>query len=252
MLAPACAPQLEPARDRALRYFAEAVPEAEPGWSYLLPYLASRFGVEIRLGGGSVVTPGARPLLPTLPPFRRLFRASEESDAAAIAALESPIDRMLAAALHCDRLGLPGDWLGVLRAASERGGYALTHAVLATEWTIENGCLGYLDAARLRREQLEALLGLIEERDALAAKDPRAADIWIEALALVHYVGGRSRVDEASVRDVLALQRGDGGWPEHPDLAHSSPHTTAFALWVLLERAAPAARLVPMVPERLP
>jgi hypothetical protein len=243
---------LEGAREDALGYFAHHVEEADTSWSYLPPYFARRFGVEVRLASGLLLTPeGLRALgddLPTLEVFRRLFRRSAPIAAEDVAALESPVDRMLAVALHCRELGLPEDWLTVLRSASELGGYALTHAVLAGQWSVENGCLPWLERAPLLARQVEGLVEILAAQDELGGDDPRAADVWLEGLALLHYVGAGDRMAPAWLETLQSLQRGDGGWPEHRRSAHSSPHATAFALWVLLERLQPDAPNIPMAP----
>lgn len=238
LVLPACTGSgVEAAHQRALRYF-EQVPAADVSWSYLGPHLGRRFGLELALGDGSTLGATgwegqAEP--PTLAPFRRLFRPTARASLEDVEALESPVDRMLGAALHCDHLGLPDGWRGILEDATEVGGYATTHAALALAWSLENGCMHWVDATSLRHRQVEALVALLAAGDELAASDPDAADIWVEALALLYYLDSRERIASAWLDALLALQRPDGGWPEHPGEPTSSPHTTAFALWVLSE-----------------
>lgn len=243
---------LERARDASVAYYATRVREADVSWSYIPLYLNRRFGVEVRLASGLALTPDGiateGDALPTIPVYRRLFRIAAPIDPEEISALESPVDRMLAVALHCSSVGLPNDWLGVLRRASERGGYALTHAVLAAQWSLENGCVGWLDLAPGKARQVEGLVALLDDTARLHSEDPRSADVWLEALALLHYVGGRDRIRTEWLDTLLALQLSDGGWPEHPDSKRSSPHATAFALWVLLEELEPQAAEITMIP----
>ena len=190
--------------------------------------------------------PGAT--LAIAPAYRRLFDSADSTSWAEIGALASPVDRILVTALYCDRVGLPEGWLGTLRAAGDHGGYALTHAAIAEGWTRENGCKSAADLGPLRGRLLDQLERLIEDRDALAENNDRASDIWIEALALHAHAGAGSRVRSEWLDALVALQRNDGGWAEHPRGVRSSPHTTIFALWALLEALEPVSRHVPMIP----
>jgi hypothetical protein len=51
-----------------------------------------------------------------------------------------PKDRVLVAAMYCDRLGLPESYAEVLAIEAEAGGYALTHALLSYIFVQDNGC----------------------------------------------------------------------------------------------------------------
>jgi len=52
--------------------------------------------------------------------YRRLVDGRARVRPRQIEALESPIDRITATALYCDQVGLPSDWIDVLRKALER------------------------------------------------------------------------------------------------------------------------------------
>lgn len=246
---------LERARDASVAYYATHVQQADVSWSYLPLYLDRRFGVEVQLASGLALTEDGLAevgdALPTIRVYRRLFRTAAPVDPEEISALESPVDRMLAVALHCSSVGLPNDWPTVLRRASERGGYALTHAVLAAQWSLENGCIDWLDLAPGRARQVEGLVALLDDQARLHSEDPRSADVWLEAFAVLHYIGASDRVRPAWLDTLLALQLPDGGWPEHPASDRSSPHATVFALWVLLEELQPGAAEVTMIPSAI-
>ena len=49
-------------------------------------------------------------------------------------------DRLLAAALYCDRLGLPESYAEVLEKGVKAGGYHATHVLLAWIWLQDNRC----------------------------------------------------------------------------------------------------------------
>ena len=245
-----CRPAPESARDRALEYL-ESVGTADASWSYLGPHLGRRFGLELPLADGRAL--GATDWsqdadVPTLAPFRRLFDPQASTRRDDIRALESPSDQMLAVALHCDRLGVPEDWRAALERATDVGGYAATHAALALSWSLENGCIHWVDATALRHRQVGVLVSIVENVDALESDDPNAADVWVEALALLYYGDARSRVQPEWLDRLLRLQRPDGGWPEHPRAPESSAHTTAFALWVLSEETLSPKGSAAMIP----
>lgn len=237
------AARLAAARERGLAWFATAVATPDPSWLSLFGYLRRRFGLEARLAGGAAPDarrdPVARPEVDAI--YRRIDDPHAAVDKAAIAALPTAVDRITASALHCDRIPLPADWPAILARASRAGGYALTHAVLATEWTLEHGCRPRADLAGLRAEQIELLVALVERRAALATRYAAATDLWIEALAMLDYAGAGDRIRAAWIDDLLAAQRADGGWPAHPRAARADPHATALALWALSTQLQPQA-----------
>ena len=197
LLATACAGDpVETARDRALRYFRHEVRAVDPGWAHLFGYYRRRFGLEAFDAEGrrlhEVPSAQARPQIAAL--YARLTDPAAAAPKRRIAELESAIDRITVSALHCDRIALPQGWLDALRAASRAGGYALTHAALAGQWSLENGCVSREEARDLQAEQVRRLEGLVEARDELARTHAAATDLWIEALAMLHYLGAGARV----------------------------------------------------------
>lgn len=238
-----CAPpdRLAAARARALRYFATRVAASDPSWGSIFDYLHRRFGLEavdargrpLRLPGAPA---GARAEIAAI--YRRAWDPAAVARPEQIASLASPIDRITASALHCDRLGLPADWEGVLREASRAGAYALTHAALASQWTVENGCRSFVELADLQREQIALLEALAARREETIAAFEAGHDVWIEALAMLHYLGAGERVRSAWLDALLGAQRPDGGFARGRE-DRSDPHATALAVWVLTERLEP-------------
>lgn len=244
--------RLQRSKRRALDYFATRVVEVDPGWASLFGYYHRRFGLEATGAAGQalhdVPEDQLRPEMARI--VRRLEDASATVEVVEIARLDSTIDRITASALHCDRIPLPGNWLDILARTSEAGGYALTHAALAGQWTLENGCLGARELAPMQARQVALLEALVADRDALAEEFEAATDIWIEALAMLYYLGAGARVPAEWVDAVIVEQRRDGGWPRHPANARSDPHASALALWVLLENLQPEAPSIVWIPQR--
>ncbi len=238
-----CGPErrFEAARRGAVEYFAREVRTVDPGWANLFGYLHRRFGLELVNAAGAalheVPMEQERPELAAI--FRRLVDPGARVPKRTIAELSTPIDRMTASALHCDRIRLPENWNDVLREATRIGGYALTHAALASQWTLEQGCRPEIEVAVLQERQIEALGALVDGRDTLTVGN--ATDLWIEALVMLYYLGAADRIDPAWLEALLDAQRPDGGWPLGPGAKRSDPHPTALALWVLLENLEPDA-----------
>lgn len=234
------------AQGMALSYFATHVRTPDPGWLSLFSYMHRRFGLEVRLASGRMVhqvTEGVgRPEIFAI--YQRVDDPRAAISKQQIAALPTAIDRITASALHCDRIPLPDDWIEILRQGSAAGAYALTHSVLATEWTVEQGCRSRAEIAALREDQIGLLAGLIERRHELVDQFDAITDIWIEAVTMLYYVGARDRVRAEWIEELLAGQREDGGWPRHPSAARSDPHATALAIWVLCENLQPGAESI--------
>ncbi len=237
------AARLVTAQTSALRYFATSVQTADPSWLSLFGYMHRRFGVDARLASGapahSLRDGVARPEVYAI--YRRIDDPTAQVDKAAIAALPTAIDRITASALYCDRIPLPADWVEILAKASRAGAYALTHAVLATEWTVENGCRARAEVTALHAEQVGLLEQLIEQRATLPDRYDSATDLWIEAMVMLDYSGAGDRIRAAWIDDLLSQQRADGGWPRGPGAGRSDPHATALALWVVLQQRQPEA-----------
>ncbi len=230
---------LEASIERVLAYFGREVHLADPTWISLFGFLHRRFGIEVVLASGDLAhrVRGGVARRDMHEVYRRIDDPSAAIDKRIIADLPHVIDRITASALHCDRIELPANWLEILGNATRAGGYALTHALLATEWTVEQGCASRESVLSLREEQVRRLRAMIEERRALAGKFDSSTDLWIEALVMLYYGGSGDSVRAPWVHDLLAAQRDSGGWSKAPASREADPHASALALWVLLENS---------------
>ncbi len=229
--------QLEAALEKVIGYFAREVAATDPSWISLFGFLHRRFGVEVVLASGEVAHRvrdgvGRGEMFEV---YRRIDDPAAAIEKQKIADLEHVVDRITASALHCDRIELPANWVEILGNATRAGGYATTHAVLATEWTVENGCVPPTAVAQLREQQIARLRDLIAQRADLGGKFDSSTDLWIEAFAMLYYAGGGDAVRAGWVGDLLTAQLDSGGWPKAPTALRADPHTSALALWVLLE-----------------
>ena len=143
--------------------------------------------------------------------IRRLVDPSVRVTAAQIASLADPtvskVDGFTFAALHCRTVPLPEDYPQRLAHWLDPAGddYDPTHAALALQWALEQGCL---DAGEEAIARLRALA--IEQLVRFADGVPR--DQPIEAVAMLGYLGARDRVERRWVDAIVAAQHGDGGW----------------------------------------
>jgi hypothetical protein len=177
-------------------------------------------------------------------PFYRLLDPNVRPTDAELLAVPGLTGAVTAQALHCDWLPLaPAFWSALDRLAAD-GGYGLTHAMLASVWIEENACKA--DPARLVQLRADGSRRLVELLD--RGRGP--TDLQVEALAMLFYAGQRASVQPRHVDALLALRRADGGWALDGDRSASHPHTTALALWVLLEARHPQRPRVAMVPRR--
>jgi len=149
-------------------------------------------------------------------------------------------DQILATALYCDRLGLPPSFAEVLGRGVKQGGYHATHALLAWTWAEDNRCK--LAAPEgFAEEMFRAVAAILEDRPAMLN------DLKLEAAAFLCLARQGKRVDAGFVRDVVAIQRADGGWgklgPPNPAQSEASSwHSTTLALLLLLHVKFPGAR----------
>jgi hypothetical protein len=135
----------------------------------------------------------------------------------------------------------------LLRGGSATGGYALTQSVLATEWSVENGCVTRAEIQALRAEQIAWLVTLVQRREELSDEFDAITDIWLEAVAMLYYVGASNTVRPEWLEEIVRIQNDDGGWSRSPAERRSDPHATTLALWVLLEHLTPNAPRAPWI-----
>jgi len=151
-----------------------------------------------------------------------------------------PKDRVLVAAMYCDRLELPDSYAEVLAIEAEAGGYALTHALLSYIFVQDNGCP--LDLPEGFVEKMYADVAAI-----VADRPGTINDIKLEAAAFLCLARQSARVNLHFVRRVFEIQNKDGGWGK-PDEGAGDPdgsswHSTILAL-ILLHHVEPASYTV--------
>jgi hypothetical protein len=223
----------------AIRFFEES---SEPHALLWLNVMYRRFGIEAfadalqRFDAELKERPEEAPVLRVL---RRIADADNPVREKDWEHVSKYTDRMLVAALYCDRIALPASFPEVLHKAVQQGGYFLTHALLTYVWVQENGGEltlpdGFIDDMHRRvAEIIDDSPGTVD-------------DLKLEAAAFLCLARQASRVDLRFVQRVAAIQNNDGGWgqpetvdPENPD--HSSWHSTILALLLLLHVDFPAA-----------
>lgn len=196
---------------------------------------------------GTVMRTGDK-LADMLAVFRRLMDPGARATVADIDALHFPIDQVTSAALHCQTVPLPADFFLTLDEMVELGGYAMTHAIIASQWLLENGCVPAETIAVRRPQHVAALLRQIEKEEG------QLTDRRVEALATLFYIGAGDRARPEWLEFVLQRQLPDGHWPGYADQPQTPiAHTTLMALWMLLEaQSADRPSPVPMVAQAEP
>jgi len=176
---------------------------------------------------------------PVLRVLRRLLDAKNPLQPDDWDHLKIHTDQILAAALYCDRLGLPEYYAETLEKGVKQGGYHATHVLLAWIWLNDNRCkLAVRDG--FVEDMHRAVAAILEDRPNIVN------DLKLEAAAFLCMARQGKRVDPYFVRLVVSIQRADGGWgvpdtpnPENPD--ESSWHSTILALLLLLHVEFPGA-----------
>ena len=148
-------------------------------------------------------------------------------------------DQILAAALYCDRLGVPEYYAETLEKGVRQGGYHATHVLLAWIWLNDNRCrLAVRDG--FVEDMYSAVAAILMDSPTIVN------DLKLEADAFLCMARQGKRVNPRFVRHVVSIQRADGGWgvPDTPDPANpdgSSWHSTILALLLLLHVDFPRA-----------
>jgi len=172
--------------------------------------------------------------------FRRIADHNNQVQEGDFQALHFNVDFITAPALYCDRFGLPDDYPALLENAANRGGYMLTHVLLALIWIQENGY------------EMPVSNDFVDDvnRDtaALIGDDPVMGDLKLEAAAFLYLAGQGKLVNETFIERVIAAQHDDGGWAKYinrPD--ESDWHPTILGLLILLHVKHPADLYPPML-----
>lgn len=222
--------------DDAASYFKARGAYTQPSVGILFDYLGRKFGLNWQGPMIEGYLLGARNdyYLATL---MRIL------DPQAVAPFEFDSDaraQVMFPALYCDQRPISPSFYARVFWDSVRGGYDLTHAVLALEWARENGCItGEREWAALREEQIRRMLAETERE---AGDD----DLFFERLAFLFYVGAGEWVKPDWVERVAKAQRTDGGWGQVLG-EDSNDHASFLAFWVLLEAENPDAPDTPMI-----
>lgn len=138
----------------------------------------------------------------------------------------SGIDRLTAIAMHCDRFGLPKNYLADLRRLASQGNYALTHATLALLLSGWRNCL------RNDETFQSELQFQHRELSSLSRRIAPQSDLGVETMLMLLLSGKNlkppARFDTALLAQLLDAQWPDGSW-------NGDDHTTVLAMWVILE-----------------
>lgn len=142
--------------------------------------------------------------------------------------LPHSIDRITSAALHCKEAGVPEDYEGQLRESAAEGGYPLTHALLAIQWLRERACTTEFDENSLASAFADRIAQEIR-------KSGVGSDLSYEGIAILHYAGHGSFVENEWINMIVSQQHESGSWADTDAGAHRAQHITTVALWALLE-----------------
>jgi hypothetical protein len=178
-------------------------------------------------------------------PIKRIFRRIADYNNSIVQpsdfnSVTDEYDVLTVPALFSDRMGLPPDYPSMLIDAADRGGYLLTHVLLATIWLQDNNC-----EVPLPDNFVESLY---QANAALAGNGAVITDLQIEAAAFLYMAGQGNLVSSAFVQRLIVIQNDDGGWSGSLDTPYTSAwHSSVLGLMVLLHVEFPAASYAPML-----
>lgn len=177
--------------------------------------------------------------------LRYYFRVVDPEYSVSVEALDKAtgFNWLTAKALYCDVYPLPSTFGDSLKVYN-RGSYDCTHSAFAYWWALEKGCISADSLVDFEDELTHGLIAVIEGRGA-------DVDVGIEAMAMLLQMGKRDKLQPHWITEtMLNSQRPDGSWSEKPSVDQSNDHTTALALWVMLEWFYPETPSLPWVDKR--
>jgi len=222
------------AETRASRFLLSLPQEKAVDYAIVLDLLRRRFGLDwaaplVAFARWASARPGGE----TASLFARVYDPGAHAPSPPWELARNKTDRLTSTALHCDIYPVPDGYSAdIERSLSSRSLSDRTHATIALLWADEHGCLDPSGAARLRQTAADILEQSVRQ-------EPSVHDQFVEAVALLYELGERDRIDESWIDAIRGAQQRDGGWAEDASSGESSGHTTALALWVLLEDSRP-------------
>jgi hypothetical protein len=136
-------------------------------------------------------------------------------------------DALITAALWCDQVALPADYLSQLQAVASAGPYRLTHAYGSLQLMVENGCGD--------RAQIDQISAELAPQVAELLQIEPVADIQLQACSILTWTGRTDLVPADYLEVLRAAQLEDGGWADKPGNSESDPDTTVWGLRCMLE-----------------
>ena len=173
--------------------------------------------------------------------FRRIAVYDNPMQAEMLESVGITTDSIISYALYCDRFGLPSDYIETIEDAVSKGGYYLTHVLLACIWIQENGCEAALPKGFIDN--------VYRDTAVIVNGNPMIVDdLTLEAAAFLYLAGEGERVNPSFVNRVIASQNADGGWGEAPEGQSGSYwHSTILGLLLLLHVQYPADYYPPVL-----
>jgi hypothetical protein len=152
-------------------------------------------------------------------PIKRVFRRIADYNNSIVQpddfnAVTDEYDVITVPALYSDRMSLPVNYPSMLTDAANRGGYLLTHVLLATIWLQDNNC-----EVSLPDNFTESLYQANAE---LAGNGVVITDLQMEAAAFLYMAGQGNLVSPAFVQRLIVIQNDDGGWAGSLDTPYTS------------------------------
>jgi len=225
--------QIDEAKNSALILVASKIDSLKPDEFLLFDYLDRRFNLNLfdRKTKKKYImkwfsADSSRTLLYQ---FRSLVVESEHLVDLGLAS--HPIDSVSLLALNCNKAFDQDAFFKRLRLHKEKGGYFLTHALLALQWSLDLDCVSETD------QRFQQLMSDLQEANLEFASNSSAPqDERFEAVCMLYYTRFNNQRIAHFQKEVVEMQLDDGGWASSERSKVRDFHTTTFALWILLEQ----------------
>ncbi len=174
--------------------------------------------------------------------FRRIYDKKAILPKKLFEELEHPLDRLTFQALYCNQTKFNlKEYLVQIDSIWNKSSLEASHCLLAITWLQENGCCTPKELEPLKKKISTYLQKVIAENKV------EHYDQRFEAIAVLLYSGFGNAIGSKELNEIIDLQLPDGSWPINSRLKTGNDHTTAMAMWALMEFFSPKKKIEPFV-----
>jgi hypothetical protein len=216
-------------------YLEEKGDAVDPQYELLKSFFVRKFGL-------NCAPLNEKLLVGNLIVFKRIYDKGANMPLRLSNELEHPLDKLTIQALFCAKAGFNlKSYLTLIDSVWNKSTLEASHCLLALTWLQENGCCKQTELETSQRKISTYLQKEISENK-IEHNDQR-----FEAMAILQYSGFDNTISQKEMKEIIEAQLPDGSWPLNSRLKSGNDHTTAMAMWALLEFFSPKKNPEPFV-----